>query len=108
MPRAPLNLEGLRLTERNGAVRIEVRAKPRASRSAIVDVREGALHVALAAPPVDGEANAELIATLADALGVPRRQVALATGAASRNKIVEIVGLTAEEARDRLRRHAAR
>jgi len=35
--------------------------KPRASKSRILGVREGMLEVALAAPPVDGEANAELI-----------------------------------------------
>jgi uncharacterized protein (TIGR00251 family) len=49
------------------------------------------LKVRLAAPPVDGKANAELLRFLADAFGVPRRDVTLVRGDASREKIVRIV-----------------
>ena len=55
---------------RDGAVRFEVHAKPRARRSRIAGIRLGALTVQLAAPPVDGAANEELLGTLAEALGV--------------------------------------
>lgn len=56
-------------------------------------VREGRLEVALAAPPVDGEANEELIRTLADHFGVPKRNVELTAGQAGRTKRVRIIGL---------------
>jgi uncharacterized protein len=59
----------LDVEQRGSSFRIRVRVKPKASKSRILDVRDGILQVALAAPPVDGEANAELIRTMADALG---------------------------------------
>jgi uncharacterized protein (TIGR00251 family) len=48
------------------------------------------LKIRLAAPPVDGKANAELLRFLADAFGVPLRNVALLRGEASRQKVVLI------------------
>lgn len=54
-----------------------------------------ALRVRLAAPPVDGEANAELVKCLAKWLGVPRRAVRLVAGETGRNKVVEVEGIDA-------------
>ena len=97
--------EALKLVvTREGAVRIEVQAKPRARSSRVAGVREGALVVQLAAPPVDGAANAELVATLAGALALPRRDVALVRGEASRTKLVDVRGLPEAEVRARLMR----
>lgn len=47
----------------------------------------------MAAPPVDGEANSELIRTLAQALGCGKSAIEIVTGAGSRSKLVAIVGL---------------
>jgi uncharacterized protein (TIGR00251 family) len=93
---------------RDGAVRIQVHAKPRSRRSRIAGTREGALAVELAAPPVDGAANEELVATLAGALGVPKRDVSVALGASSRAKLVEVRGLTEGQVRERLEKELAR
>ena len=82
-----------------GAVSFAVRAQPRSSREAIEGVREGALRVALTAPPVDGEANAALIALLAKALGVPKRDVAVVSGSTGRSKRVRVAGLSPDEVR---------
>jgi uncharacterized protein (TIGR00251 family) len=90
------------LTVAKEGVRFEVHAKPRAKRSALVGVREGALDVAIGAPPVEGAANAELIAFLAGALGVAKRDVVLVRGEGSRTKLVEVRGLTPDEVRARL------
>ena len=95
----------MKLTVKDGWVRFEVHARPRASRSRITAVREGALVVSLAAPPVDGAANEELVAVLADALGVPRRAVVLARGETSKTKLVDVQlagDLTEAEVRRRL------
>jgi uncharacterized protein (TIGR00251 family) len=81
---------------------IDVRVVPRASRSGIAGTRNGALLVRLNAPPVDGAANAELVDVLADVLGVPRRDVTIASGAASKQKRVRVVGITADDAASRL------
>ena len=92
----------MKLVEKDGAVRFEVHAKPRAKTSRVVGVHGEALAVALAAPPVDGAANDELVRMLAAALSVPRRAVTVVRGHASREKLVEVQGLTAEEIRARL------
>jgi uncharacterized protein (TIGR00251 family) len=91
-------------TTRDGAVRFEVRARPRARASRLMGAREGALVVQIAAPPVDGAANAELLATLAAALAVPRRDVVLVRGESGRAKVVEVRGLAEAEVRARLDR----
>jgi uncharacterized protein len=93
---------GLALTERSGGVRFAVHVRPRSSRSAILGVREGALEVALTAPPADGAANSELLGLLAKALDVRRANVSIVVGASSRGKLVHVNGLDPEEARLRL------
>ena len=87
-------------------VRLTVRAKPRAKVSRIVRADGLSVEVALAAPPVDGAANEELIDVLARALSLPRRALRLVLGGASRRKLVEVIGLSAAEAIERLARAA--
>ena len=87
----------LRCTERDGRCTFGVRVQPRASRDAVVGVHEGALKIALRAPPVDGEANAALLAFLAGQLGVPRKALALVRGATGRSKVVSAVGVSAAQ-----------
>lgn len=87
---------------RGDGVRFALQVKPRSSRSAVVGVKEGALVVALRAAPVDGAANEELVALLAEALGVRRGDVAIATGASGRRKLVDVRGLAVDTARARL------
>lgn len=101
--RAPTAGAALGVTRtRDGALRFEVAARPRSRSSGVAGVRAGALVVALTAPPVDGAANAELVATLAAALAVARCDVRLVRGAGSRLKLVEVSGLGEEELRARL------
>ena len=76
---------------------LTIRAKPNASRSAIigeVDIghEQRALAVALAAPPVDGAANKALIALFAKAFGVRKSAVTIASGETAKIKIVRIAG----------------
>ena len=54
---------------------------------------DGTLKVRLQSPPVEGAANEELIAVLAQAFGLPRRAVTIAGGAHARTKRVKLVGL---------------
>jgi uncharacterized protein len=68
--------------------------QPGAKRSELAGMHGEALKVRLAAPPVDGKANAELIRFLADAFGVPQRNVGIVRGATSRTKVVRIVAPT--------------
>ena len=84
------------MRERAGAVRFPVRVQPRAARSGVAGLHGEALRVRLSAPPVDGAANEELVELLAERLGVPRRDVSIVGGAASRSKLVEVRGVSAE------------
>ena len=97
-----MDLSALKLSDADGTVRFLVHAKPRAKKSAVVGVHGDALDVALAAPPVDGAANDELVATLAKALGIAKSAVEIVRGETSRNKLVAVRGLAAGEVRARL------
>lgn len=74
-------------------VRIEVEVKVRASRTAVLGVREQRLSVALAAPPVDGAANDALRRALAELFELPRQDVSIVSGEKSRRKLIELRGV---------------
>ena len=75
---------------------IDIRVIPRAGRSGIAGLRDGALLVRLAAAPVDGAANQELIAVLSKALKIPKRSIEIVSGERSRSKRVRIAGVERE------------
>ena len=83
-------------------VRIDVRVIPRSPRTGVEGVRSGRLLVRVTAPPVDSAANEAVVAVLADLLGVAKRSVRLVSGAAARNKVVEVDGVDAATATRRL------
>ena len=87
---------------------LSVRVIPRAGRSGLAGIRDDAVLVRLAAAPVDGAANAELIETLADALDVPRRAVSIVSGERSRQKRVRIAGIGAATVEAVVARHGSR
>ncbi|HEV8303654.1 MAG TPA: DUF167 domain-containing protein [Gemmatimonadales bacterium] len=66
---------------------------PRARESAVAGRHGDALKIRLAAPPVDGAANTELVRFLAKRLGVPQGAVAIAAGRSGRRKTVKIEGI---------------
>jgi uncharacterized protein (TIGR00251 family) len=70
-----------------------VRVIPRAGRSEFAGLRDGALLVRLAAAPVDGAANDELIALVARALGVPKRDITIVSGERSRSKRLRVANI---------------
>jgi len=76
--------------------------QPRAARTEVVGRHGDAIRIRIAAPPVDGAANEELVRFLAERLGVARKAVRLKAGAAGRRKTVEIEGLSTVEAERRL------
>ncbi len=83
-------------------VLVDLWVQPRAGRTALAGVRDGALKVRVAAPPVDGEANDALVRLLAKVVGVPRRDVTIVRGQGGRRKTVRIRGATPEAVRARL------
>ncbi|HXY77358.1 MAG TPA: DUF167 domain-containing protein [Candidatus Acidoferrales bacterium] len=85
----------------NGAT-FAVKIHPRAKKDAITGEVGDAIKLALIAPPVDGKANAACIEFFAKLLEVPRSSVTIAAGESSRNKVIRVAGLSAEEVRKRL------
>lgn len=80
------------------AVDLDVRVAPRAGRSEVAGMRHGALLIRLAAAPVDGAANAQLIDLIARALHLPKRDVTIVGGERSRTKRVRVAGMNREQA----------
>lgn len=70
---------------------LELRVIPRARKNEFGGERDGRHIVRLAAPPVEGAANAALIAFLAEHFNVPRSHIRILSGEKSRNKRVEIL-----------------
>ncbi len=85
--------------EAAGGVRIDLLVTPRAARSEVAGVAADRLRVRVAAPPVEGAANDELVRFLAKALGVPRAAVAVVAGAAGRRKTALVRGVGGEAVR---------
>lgn len=88
--------------DRNGTPIVAVRVIPRSGRTALAGTRQGAILVRLASAPVEGAANAALIAFLADRLDLPTHQVHLVAGARSRTKRLAITGVSAAFVSNRL------
>jgi uncharacterized protein (TIGR00251 family) len=81
-------------TESGGALIFAVRVVPRAARTQIAGEHDGALKVRVAAPPVAGAANEELVRFLARHFGVPARDVEIVAGHSSKTKRVRLRGVT--------------
>jgi uncharacterized protein (TIGR00251 family) len=91
--------EALKVLVQADHLRVDVHVVPRASRSAILGVHDGRIKVSLDAPPVDGEANAALIAFFAKALKRPKRDITLVRGETSRHKTLALRGVSEAELR---------
>jgi uncharacterized protein (TIGR00251 family) len=86
----------------SGGATFTVKVQPRARKNAITGELDGALKLALTAPPLDGKANAACIEFLANLLRVSRSSITIASGQASRRKLIRVAGLSAEEIQKRL------
>jgi len=88
----------IKLAAKDGGVTFSVRVQPRASKSGVAGELDGVLKVRLASPPVEGQANEELIRLLAKLFDAPRRRIAILSGQASKNKSVSVSGISVDEA----------
>ncbi|XP_028679235.1 UPF0235 protein C15orf40 homolog [Erpetoichthys calabaricus] len=105
--KSPEDAPGPVSKDKNGFVTIAIHAKPGSKQNAVTDVSSEAVGVAIAAPPSDGEANAELLKYLSKVLEVKKSEVTLDKGCKSREKIVKIsTSLSPEEILKKLRHEA--
>ncbi|MCI0802775.1 MAG: DUF167 domain-containing protein [Chloroflexi bacterium] len=82
--------------------RLKVRVQPKASRNQVDGFEDGTLRLRVTAPPTEGQANAGVIALLAKALGVSKSSLEIVRGHGSRDKVVLVETLTAQEVRRRI------
>ena len=73
---------------------LDLHVQPGAKRTEVAGTHGDRLKIRLAAPPVDGAANDELVRFVAEAFGVPRRNVTIVMGSTARRKRVRVEGAT--------------
>jgi uncharacterized protein len=81
---------------------LAIRVQPRAKRTEVAGERDGAVVIRVNAPPVEGKANEAVRRLIAKRLGVPQSKVQIVRGEGTRDKLVRIEGLSADEARSAL------
>jgi uncharacterized protein (TIGR00251 family) len=83
------------LSERQESITIQV--QPNARRNEVLGFEDGILHLKIAAPPVKGKANRELIEFLSQLLGVSKGSINIERGITGRRKVIAIAGLDREQ-----------
>ena len=85
-------------------VRIVVRVQPNASQNEVIRFKDGVLFIRIAALPIKGKANQELIKYLSDILGVSRSHLTIEKGMTSKRKVIGVSGLTQRQVTGQLER----
>jgi len=83
-------------------VSFSIKVHPRSKQNAITGELGNALKVSLTAPPADQKANNACVELFAKVLKVPRSSITIAAGLTSRNKVIRVAGITADEMRGRI------
>lgn len=90
------------IQEQPDGVLLYVKVQPRSSVNEIGQPLGHELRIKVTAPPVDSAANEALVRLLAEALDVPRSQMQIVRGGASKHKTLKIAGITAQSAEEKL------
>lgn len=84
--------------------KIVTQVQPNARQNEVLGFKDGVLHVRIAAPPVGGKANQELLKFLSAILGVSKTSLTIEKGVTSRRKSIGIIGLTLDQILERIQR----
>ena len=84
--------------------KIVTQVQPNARQNEVTDFKGGVLHVKIAAPPLGGKANQELLKFLSAILGVSKSSLTIEKGVTSRKKLIGVTGLTLGQILERSRR----
>jgi uncharacterized protein len=90
------------IRDSNSGAIFAVKVLPHAKKNAISGELGDALKLSLTAPPTEGQANEACIEFFSNLLKVPRSSVTIASGQTSRKKVIRVVGLSADEVRERI------
>jgi uncharacterized protein (TIGR00251 family) len=88
------------IEQRGEVVWLRVRVQPKASRNTISIEEDGQIRASITAPPTDNAANKALCALLAKTLGIAKSNVSVVKGDKSRDKVLEIDGVSMEEVKN--------
>ena len=88
--------------EHDSTITFAVKVHPRAKKNAITGEFRDALKVSLTSPPVEGRANEACIELFSKLLKLPRSSITIASGQTSRQKVIRVSGISAEEVRRRI------
>lgn len=91
-------MSALWLRQGDRQTKLTLHIQPGAKKTEVAGIHGDALKIRLAAPPVDGKANAALIAFVADRLGLAKSSVSLKSGQTSRRKVLEVTEAPADTA----------
>jgi uncharacterized protein len=100
-----MNETGLKVHETGTGLVIRLHVQPRAKRSEVVGLHDGALKIKVMAPPVDDAANRAIIEFFSKLLGMPKSRLQILAGEKSRDKTLQISGLSCAEFQSRISRH---
>ncbi|KAL6427556.1 hypothetical protein ACFW04_008800 [Cataglyphis niger] len=89
---------------KDGNVAIKIQAKPGAKCNNVTDISDEAVGIAISAPPMEGEANAELVKYLASIFELRKSDVSLDRGSRSRQKVVIVSGITTDQVLAKLKK----
>ncbi len=98
MDAALLMKSGCLAADGDKGVLVCIHVQPRASKNGLAGIHDGAVKLRITAPPVDGKANAQIVAMLARMFHVPKAAVNLASGQQSRHKRFRVAGVDLETA----------
>ena len=76
---------------------IMVQVQPNASQNRVARFEDGILHLRIAAPPVKGKANQELLRFLSDILEISQTSLTIEKGLTSKRKVIAVTGLTQQQ-----------
>ncbi len=92
-------------TDKNNRINLKIIVQPKAKHTTIRGLYDDRVKLSVAAPPVDGKANREVIAYLADFFGLKKKDIKIVAGEHSRKKRCSIGRLGEEEVRRRVETH---
>lgn len=87
----------IEIIQKDTGLILPVRAQPGAKRNCVVGEHDGALKVAVQAPPEDGKANDAITDLLRKSFGISKQQMELLSGHTSRDKKFLLTGITLEQ-----------
>jgi uncharacterized protein (TIGR00251 family) len=87
----------IHINETENGVTFHIWVLPCSSKSEIVGIQDDAMKIRIAAPPREGQANAECIGFLSGILGVKKTQVTIIRGHKSKSKTVAVTGLKSKD-----------